>query len=85
MVEVISSGDLFANLPKLRVPSLVVAGRDDGIATEDGCRAIADALSDAEFLALDGIGHYLPLENPPLFQRTLDAFLADKTDIGTYF
>lgn len=85
MVEVISSGDLFADLPKLRPPVLVVAGRDDGIAPEDSCRAIAGALPDAEMVALDGIGHYLPLENPALFQRTLDAFLSDKTDIGTYF
>ena len=85
MVEVISSGDLFTDLPKLRAPALVIAGRDDGIAPEESCRAVAEGMANAKLIALDGIGHYLPLENPALFQRTLDAFLADKTDIGTYF
>ena len=85
MVEVISSGDLLTDLPRIRAPALIIAGRDDGIAPEESCRAVAEGMADAKLVALDGIGHYLPLENPTLFQRTLDTFLADKTDIGTYF
>lgn len=85
MTDVIVSGDLLAQAGKIRAPSLVISGRDDRIATEESCRIIAEALPTSEIVSLEGIGHYLPIEDPALFHRTLDAFLADKIDVSTYF
>lgn len=85
MVEIIATGDLLSLAAKVRAPSLVIGGGDDGIAPEPMCRAVAETLPKAEFVMLDGIGHYLPAENPGLFHRTMTAFLADKADTSTYF
>ncbi len=48
---------------------------EDRIAPEKSCRAIADGIAGSEFQMLDGIGHYLSLEDPALFRRTVGRHL----------
>ena len=57
------------------VATLVIAGGEDRIAPVDSCQMIADGISGAEFRVLDGIGHYLSLEDPALFRRTVGRHL----------
>lgn len=75
MVEVMASSDLFAALPDLQMPALVIAGEDDAVAPPDACRKVADALADAACETRPGIGHYLPLEDPASLLASLDRFL----------
>ena len=75
MVAMMGEADLMADAHAVDVPTLVLAGSEDWLAPEGDCRAIADALSQSEFRLLDNIGHYVSLENPALFRRTLKRFL----------
>ncbi|MBM3487017.1 MAG: alpha/beta fold hydrolase [Alphaproteobacteria bacterium] len=77
LVEVIVAGDLLADLPAIAVPALVIAGGDDPVAPVALCRSIAAALPAGRLTVLDGIGHYLPLEDPARFDATVAPFLAD--------
>lgn len=75
LVAMMGTADLMADASAVDLPALVIAGGEDRVAPTDSCRAIADALPEAEFRLLDGIGHYLSLEDPALFRRTLKRFL----------
>jgi pimeloyl-ACP methyl ester carboxylesterase len=56
------SGRRAADLARLAVPTLVVAGTDD-LLTPDA-REVADAIPGARFLAIGGAGHAVALETP---------------------
>jgi pimeloyl-ACP methyl ester carboxylesterase len=67
--------DVRAWLPSIRVPTLVVVGREDGISPPDEMRAIAEAIPGAEFHVIEGAGHMAPLESPAEFNQLLTAFV----------
>jgi len=69
-VAVLASGDRTAALRTVRVPTLVIHGRDDPLVGFDGGRATADAVPGAELLAFPGMGHDLPR---PLWRPIIDA------------
>ena len=74
-VEMLAAADFFADAPDIAVPCLVLCGADDPVAPEAVCRSVAHALPDAIFHLLPGVGHYAAMENPSLFNKTLEAFL----------
>jgi pimeloyl-ACP methyl ester carboxylesterase len=74
-VEMLSTADFFADAPQIAAPSLVLCGADDPVAPEPLCRSVAAALPNAKFHLLPGVGHYAAMENPALFNKTLEAFL----------
>lgn len=63
-------------LPTIRVPTLVLVGRDDAISPPDEMRRMAEAIPGAEFHILDGAGHLSNLERPEAFNRALASFVA---------
>jgi len=65
--------DLRAALRTVRVPALVIQGRDDPIPTASA-EEIAAVLN-AELVLLDGAGHALHVEAPDALFSRLDAFL----------
>ncbi len=75
LVAMMGTADLMGDLDAIDAPTLVIAGGDDRIAPETSCRAIADGIADSEFRVLDGIGHYLSLEDPALFRRAVGRHL----------
>ena len=61
--------------PHITAPCQVLCGADDPVAPEALCRSVAAALPDAKFHLLPDVGHYAAMENSPLFNITLEAFL----------
>lgn len=67
--------DVRSLLPSIRVPTLVVVGREDAISPVDEMRGIAETIPGAQFHIVDGAGHMAPLERPDDFNRVLAAFV----------
>ena len=63
--------DLRHGLSSVVVPAAVVAGAADRIIAAEYGEKLAEALPNAEFTALDGIGHMLPLEAPVAVAESL--------------
>ncbi|GAA4980186.1 3-oxoadipate enol-lactonase [Kineococcus glutinatus] len=62
--EAIAGMDLRADLPRIGVPVLAVAGADDPATPPEHLRAIADAVPDGRLEVVPGAAHVLPLEHP---------------------
>jgi 3-oxoadipate enol-lactonase len=67
--------DMLAALPRIAVPTLVLAGTKDGNAPASMMRRMADAIPGAEYIALEGCGHLANLERPDEFDAALHGFL----------
>lgn len=57
---VIKSGDRTEQLQSIRIPTLVIHGENDKMINVSGGRATADAISGAELVTFEGMGHDLP-------------------------
>jgi pimeloyl-ACP methyl ester carboxylesterase len=62
-------------LAEIRVPTLVIVGREDAISPPDEMRSFAESIPGAEFHVIEGAGHMAPLESPAEFNRLLTAFV----------
>ncbi len=62
-------------LPHIRVPTLVVAGRDDLLIPVDQSRAMAERIPGAQFTVIPGAGHLAPMEQPVATARVVGEFL----------
>jgi len=67
-------------LPRVRVPTLVVAGGRDGFTPPERSRAIAAAIPDAELLEIPDGSHTAPIEHPQLVNLAVRDFLARRID-----
>ncbi|QII07232.1 alpha/beta hydrolase [Rhodococcoides fascians A25f] len=72
-----SDPTLIARLAAIRVPTLVAWGESDRIVTPAYGRAIADAISGAQFVEIAHAGHLPHLEAPDATWTAIDPFLAD--------
>jgi pimeloyl-ACP methyl ester carboxylesterase len=61
-------------LPEVSVRSLVIAGAHD-LLPPSQVKSLADGLPDAQFVVLDGSGHFAPIEEPDAFRDMVYAFL----------
>ncbi len=68
--------DVSSLLPQIDVPTLIVCGEHDAIASTKEMRGIADAIPQAEYVEIAGAGHMAPLEDPPTFNMAVQKFLA---------
>jgi 3-oxoadipate enol-lactonase len=62
-------------LATIEVPTLVIVGQHDVIATVDEMRGIAEAIPDAGWVIVPDAGHMAPLENPTVFNQALTEYL----------
>jgi proline iminopeptidase len=76
VAELARSQDLAAAARDLRVPVLVVHGRDDPVPIEPAA-VLAELLPQGEFRPLPDVGHTPWLERPRLLRRALRSFLSD--------
>ena len=67
--------DVRSYLPQIKLPTLVVVGREDAISPVDEMQAIADAIPAAKFHIVEHAGHMSPLEQPAEFNRVLTEFV----------
>ncbi len=67
--------DVGAGLPRMRVPTLVIAGADDAIVPLSSIREVASNIPGAELLVLPRTGHIPHEERPAEFAASVDRFL----------
>jgi pimeloyl-ACP methyl ester carboxylesterase len=74
-VQLLTSFDRRAQLPGIRVPTLLVAGSDDRTAPASVMERMAAKIPGAEFVTLAGCGHLGPMDQPEEFNVVLRDFL----------
>jgi len=67
-------------LPRVMVPTLVVAAGRDGFTPPERSRAIAAAIPHAELLEIPDASHTAPIEHPDLVNLAVRDFLARRID-----
>ena len=75
LVAMMGTANLMGDLNAIDAPTLVIGGTEDRIAPRADCQAICDAIPGGEIRLLDGIGHYLSLEDADLFRRIVGRFM----------
>jgi 3-oxoadipate enol-lactonase len=65
-----------SDLPRIRVPALILQGLDDRLTPPGGSVILSRGLPRSRLVMLPGAGHNLPLEQPLLFSTAVLAFLA---------
>lgn len=73
-VEAIAAFDGGADLARLAVPTLVLAGREDVLFPLETARAFAARIAGARVEAIDGAAHAVHTEQPRAFVRAVGAF-----------
>lgn len=67
--------DLSGDLPRIAVPTLVIAGEADTLTRPAGMEEIAALIPGAEFHQIAGAGHMIPVEQPEPLAALVDRFL----------
>lgn len=73
---------LRARLGHIGIPTLVLWGADDKVVSTAYGRQFAAEIPGAAFRAIDGAGHYLPLEQPEKFAHCVTEFVAAAVAAG---
>jgi 3-oxoadipate enol-lactonase len=66
-------------LAEISVPTLVVAGAEDGATPVAMSEVIRDGIAGAELRVIEDAGHLSPIEQPEAFNRVLTDFLSRQT------
>jgi 3-oxoadipate enol-lactonase len=74
-IHLVTTFDRREDLPKVAVPSLLVAGSDDVTAPPQMMERMAQKIPGAEFVVLRGCGHLGPMDQPEAFNKVLESFL----------
>lgn len=75
-VTALTDFDRRAELPRLTLPALCVAGQADTVATPAAMAALARQLPAGSYVELAGAGHLAPLEKPEAFADEVTSWLA---------
>ncbi|MGH8746089.1 MAG: alpha/beta fold hydrolase, partial [Burkholderiales bacterium] len=79
-VAMLTTFDRRALLPRIDVPTLVLAGAEDRTAPPSLMQRMAHKIPGAEYVLLDGCGHLGPMDQADEFNRALAGFLARHTN-----
>jgi 3-oxoadipate enol-lactonase len=74
-IQAMPGFDLREALPRIAVPTLVLAGSRDAHAPAAGMERMAGRIAGARFVVLEGVGHLAHLEQPERFNAAVEAFL----------
>ncbi len=74
-VQLLTTFDRRAQLERIAVPTLLIAGSDDRVAPPGVMERMAQKIPGAEFVLLEGCGHLGPMDQPDPFNEALAAFL----------
>lgn len=75
--EALAAADLTESTRALRLPTLVIAGDQDGASPADLVEATGRLIPGARFTCLSGAGHLPPVEQPAAFAAALRDFLKE--------
>lgn len=78
----IGGADFYTPTAGLRLPTLALAGAEDGSTPPDLVRETADLIAGAEFRLLRGAGHLPPIDAPGAFAEALTGFLRRIGHVG---
>ncbi len=68
---------MLKDLANVRVPTMVIWGKNDSITPPFVAEEFCDKIPNAELVFIDDCGHSPPIEQPDQFARLLHAFLSD--------
>lgn len=74
-VRLLTTFDRRADLERIAVPTLVLAGSDDRTAPPSVMARMARKIPGSEYVLLEGCGHLGPMDQPNAFNAALHAFL----------
>jgi pimeloyl-ACP methyl ester carboxylesterase len=74
-VRLLTTFDRRAELPKVSVPALLVAGSDDKTAPASVMKKMSEKIPGADYVLLEGCGHLGPMDQPDAFNAALEGFL----------
>jgi len=74
-VHLLTTFDRREQLPRIAVPTLLIAGSDDRVAPANVMERMAQKVPGAEFILLQGCGHLGPMDQPEPFNEALRGFL----------
>jgi 3-oxoadipate enol-lactonase len=77
----LADADLRATAPRITCPTLVLAGTDDGASPPSVVREVAEAISDARFVELSGVGHLPMVEAPDRFAAMMRDILKEHSRV----
>jgi len=80
LMESFYNFNITANLPEIRVPTLVVVGEKDILKTRLYSERIAELIPNSEFFVVPGSGHALCLEKPNEFNSLVMGFVFKHAD-----
>lgn len=75
LCEALAEFDVLDDLPRVRIPTLILAGEHDGVVTPDHARATAALIRGAAFDVVSGAGHLAPIEKPEAVAASLQSFI----------
>jgi pimeloyl-ACP methyl ester carboxylesterase len=67
-----------AQLASIKPRTLLLNGVGDENLTRQSVQAMADAMPQAKFVLIPGVGHYAPKQTPDAFNKTVLDFLKGK-------
>jgi pimeloyl-ACP methyl ester carboxylesterase len=68
--------DFTSRLGSVKVPTLVITGKDDRFAPPDKAAEVQQAIPDAKLVVVEDAGHTLSSEKPDEFNRAIEEFLS---------
>ena len=68
--------DITPELPRISVPTLVIAGEHDAISPAAEMKSFASALPNSRFVVIPNVGHMAPMEDPVVVNAAIREFLA---------
>ena len=74
-VNLLTTFDRRADLARIAVPTLLVAGTDDTTAPPSIMRKMAALVPGSDYVLLEGCGHLGPMDQPDAFNAALERFL----------
>ena len=74
MLAVVAAGNIKSKLKSIKVPTLVIHGKEDLLVPKEGGIDAADGIPGAKLLLIDGMGHSLP---PEVIPQIIDAIIAN--------
>lgn len=73
--EAVPALDYLGRLRTVHCPTLIVVGEKDRQLPVALSEQLCDAIPGARLVVMPGAGHFVPIERPSEFTRTLEAFI----------